>query len=166
MSALAGAVRLDRREISVYVRLAGLVAVAIGVPVALAYATGAMEIPRIDDWAFARVARDLYSTGHFRLVGWGEMTMIGHELWGVPFIALFGDSITVLHWAGAVAAALGLAGTFLLYRRFVPAGMAVLGTATIAALPAFAVLSTAYMTDLTSYAGEVLCLTLGVMALR
>jgi hypothetical protein len=136
------------------------------VPIALAYATGAMEIPRIDDWAFARVAADLYSTGHFRLVGWGEMTMIGHELWGLPFIALFGRSITVLHWAGAVAAALGLIGTFLLYRQFVTARMAVLGTAAIAVVPAFAVLSTTYMTDLTSYAGEVICLTLGVAALR
>src|SRR3954463_9370510 len=83
--------------------LVALIAVAIGVPIALAYSSGAMKIPRIDDWAFARVAVDLYSPGHFRLVGWGEMTMIGHELWGLPFIALFGHSITVLHWAGVAA---------------------------------------------------------------
>src|SRR3954467_4341963 len=125
MSALAGVVGLDRRGIAVYARLAVLIAIGIGAPVALAYSTGAMRIPRIDDWAFARVATDLYSTGHFRLVGWGEMTMIGHELWGIPFIALFGRSITVLHWAGAVAAATGIAGTFALYRRFVSTSMAV-----------------------------------------
>jgi hypothetical protein len=136
------------------------------VPIALAYASGAMKIPRIDDWAFARVAADLYFSGHFRLVGWGEMTMIGHELWGLPFIAVFGDSIAVLHWAGAAAAALGLAGTFLLYRRLVSTSLAVVGVATIAVLPAFAVLATTYMTDLTSYAGEMLCLALGVLALR
>lgn len=146
-------------------RLAALVAVAVGVPIVLAYAAGAMQIPRIDDWAFSRVAYDLYSTGHFRLIGWGEMTMIGHELWGLPWIAVFGRSTTALHWAGATAAALGLVGTFALYRHFLSLRLALFGTAAIAVLPAFAVLSTTYMTDLTSYAGEAGCLVLGVGAL-
>src|SRR3954465_11728160 len=158
MEAAATAVQRENwRGIAVYLRLGALVALGVGVPVALAYATGAMQIPRVDDWAFAQIARDLYSTGQFRLIGWGEMTMIGHELWGVPFIALFGGSITALHWAGAAAAALGVAGTFVLYRRFVTRPAALIGAATIAALPTFALLSATYMTDLTSYAGEILC---------
>src|SRR5256714_8320961 len=94
------------------IRVAALAAIAVGIPIAFAYAAGAMQIPRVDDWAFSRIAYNLESTGHFHLIGWGEMTMIGHELWGVPFVAMFGRSLTALHWAGALAAAIGLVPTF------------------------------------------------------
>ena len=146
--------------------MAAVVGLAVGVPVAGAMASGAFDIPRVDDWAYAHAAVDLERTLHVHLVGWGEMMLVGHLLWGVPFAALFGGSISVMHWAGATAAALGLLITYLLARQFLSQGRALLVTAVIGALPAFAFLSATYMTDLTSYLAEVGCLLAGIAALR
>ena len=85
-----------------------IVVVAVGGPLASGIATGAIAIPHNDDWAFSRIALGLADHGELNLVGWNQMTLVGHLLWAIPFLAVFGTSLETLHAAQAVAAAAGL----------------------------------------------------------
>jgi hypothetical protein len=81
-------------------------------------------------------------------------------------MVIFGPSLEVLHWSTAVAAAIGLLATFAVLRRFLSPGRALFGTAVIAILPAYGILATSYMTDITAFAAEMVCLALGLAALE
>lgn len=135
-------------------------------PVAEAVATGAFSIPRNDDWAFARVAFDLHRTGDVHLVGWGEMTMVGQLVWALPFLAVLGNTMVAVHVAAVVLAAVGLGCTYLVLRHWLRPAAAVLGTASVAAFPPFALTVPTFMTDVPSYALQAACLALGLPALR
>jgi hypothetical protein len=75
-----------------------LALLAVGGAVAVAYATGAMGIPYGDDWSYSRTVVHLYDAGNLELSGWESMSLIGHLLWGLPFVAVFGKSPAVLDW--------------------------------------------------------------------
>jgi len=143
-----------------------IVALAVGVPLWSAFATGAIDVPKNDDWAFSRIAFDFARTGEFRLVGWGVMAMVGHILWAQPWIALFGAELRVLHLVNAATSVAGLGLTFAFARCYLRPARALLVTAVIAAAPAYALMSTTFMTDPTAYLGQIACLLLGVLALR
>lgn len=146
--------------------LVAIVAVAVGLPLWSAFATGAIDVPKNDDWAFSRIAIDFARTGEFRLVGWGVMAMVGHILWAQPWIALFGEDLRVLHLVNAATSAAGLGLTFAFARCYLRPARALLVTAVVAAAPAYALMSTTFMTDPTAYIGQIACLLLGVLALR
>jgi hypothetical protein len=76
----------------------GLALLAVGGAVAVAYASGAMGTPYGDDWDYSRVVFHLYDTGNVQLTGWESMNLMGHLLWGLPFVAVFGKSPAVLDW--------------------------------------------------------------------
>jgi hypothetical protein len=143
-----------------------IVALAVGLPLWSAFASGAIDVPKNDDWAFSRIAIDFARTGEFRLVGWGVMAMVGHILWAQPWIALFGEELRVLHLVNAATSAAGLGLTFAFARCYLRPARALLVTAVVAAAPAYALLSTTFMTDPTAYIGQIACLLLGVLALR
>lgn len=143
-----------------------IVALAVGLPLWSAFATGAIDVPKNDDWAFSRIAIDFARTGEFRLVGWGVMAMVGHILWAQPWIALFGEELRVLHLVNAATSAAGLGLTFAFARCYLRPARALLVTAVVAAAPAYALMSTTFMTDPTAYIGQIACLLLGVLALR
>jgi hypothetical protein len=144
--------------------LTGIVAVTVGLPLASAFATGAIDIPHNDDWAYSRIALDLAESGELRLVGWNQMSLIGHLVWALPFLALFGESLQVLHVAQAVAAAAGIVLSYLVVRRFLRTSLALVATALLAVFPGYALLSTTYMTDTTAFAAQLACLWLGLIA--
>jgi hypothetical protein len=154
---------LDRRAAAV--ALLAIVAVAVGVPVLVGQLDGSFSIPRNDDWVYSRIAERWYSAGHLDMLGWTPTTLVGHLLWGLPFLAVIGRSITALHWAGAAAGALALVGVFAALRRLGTSTAALLGAAVIAACPCFALLAPTYMTDLTALAAQAWCLALGLAAL-
>src|SRR5690242_16565208 len=145
--------------------VAGVVAAGVGVPLIVTLSTGAFGLPHVDDWAYFRTDATLFHTGHVQLVGLGPMTLVGHLLWGLPFLAILGTSVAAVHWAGTVASAIGLWAAYVLFRRFVPKPFALFGTAVLAAWPVFAGLSTTFMTDNTALAAQLVCLALGVTAL-
>jgi len=146
--------------------LALVVAAGVGVPLAFSMATGALDVPNVDDWAFSRIALRLADSGDLQLVGWGPMSLIGHVLWAQPWLAAFGSGLRVLHLVGAATATLGLLATFALARQLLPPPRALLATALVAAAPAFALTSTTFMTDTTALAAQMGCLAFGVAALR
>ena len=46
--------------------------------------TGAVGLPRADDWAYDRAAFGLAGTGRVHLAGWGLMTLVGQLVWAAP----------------------------------------------------------------------------------
>jgi hypothetical protein len=159
------AATLDGRATRAWGGAVVLALVTAGAAVAVAYASGAMHTAYGDDWSYSRVAFHLYETGHLRLNGWEGMTLVAHLVWAYPFMAAFGPSLAVLHWATAVAAVIGLLATFAVLRRFLAPGAALFGTAVIAILPSYGVLVTTYMTDIPAFAAVMVCLELGLAAL-
>lgn len=133
---------------------------------ALSGVAGGYGLPQNDDWAFSRVTLTLHREGAFSLIGAGRMTLIGHALWGQPFLALLGENVATLHTAGLVAAVLCvLAAAGLGWRlTWSPAGAA-LAALSVVALPGFLQLSAGWMTDVTAYAGQVSALALAAAAL-
>jgi hypothetical protein len=158
--------RPRRRAATTWRPLALIVLLAVGLPQVSAAASGALHLPWNDDWAYARAALELADTGRFRLRGWGVMGLLGHVLWAQPWLALLGDGLAVLRAAQAVAAVLGLLATYAFARAFLPRPRSLLVTALVAAAPAYAVLSTSFMTDTTAFALQMTCLAAGAHALR
>lgn len=144
---------------------AGLVAVVLGVPAILAVAGQTFGLPHNDDFAFSATALDFFRTGGFHLGGDEQMVLIGHVIWAQPFLRLFGADLSALHLAGLTAAGLGLGSCFLLFRRVASQRAALFGTVCVALLPGFALLAGTFMTDVTAFAAQMGCLTLGLVAI-
>jgi len=158
-----------RRHDSRLLELCGVVALvvgAVGLPLISAFASGAIDVPQADDWAYSRMALRLAETGELRLVGWGPSSVVGHVLWAQPFLAWMGPSIRTLHLAQTVAAAVGVVAGYAVARSFLPVRRALLAAALVAAAPGYGVLATSFMTDTTAYAATVLSLLLGLWSLR
>jgi hypothetical protein len=146
--------------------LSSILLVGVGIPALSAYATGAIDIPHNDDWAYSRIALGLADDGHIHLVGWNQPSLIGHLIWAQPFLALFGHSLAVLHVAQSLAAAAGLVFAYLVAREFVSCELSLLATALLAAFPGYALLAPTYMTDTTAFTAQMGCLLFGLRALR
>jgi 4-amino-4-deoxy-L-arabinose transferase-like glycosyltransferase len=78
------------------------------------------------------------------------MSLVGHLLWGLPFLEVFGANLRALHLGQALAGAIGILCTFLVARHFLPDRRAAAVSALVAAFPSYALLSTSYMTDTTA----------------
>jgi hypothetical protein len=148
-----------------WVAVVAVVTLTIALPFAYAGAVGTLWIPHNDDWAFSRVALEFHATGQFGLLGAGQMTLIGHVLWAQPFLWALGPGLVALHVANAVAGTLGIVASFLVFRRMSAGRNALLGTACVALLPGYGLLSQGFMTDTTAFAFEVSCLALGLAGL-
>jgi 4-amino-4-deoxy-L-arabinose transferase-like glycosyltransferase len=140
-------------------------AIAVGVPALVGWSTGSLRLPHNDDWAYSRVALGFARTGHIHLVGWNQMTLVGHILLAWPFLKILGPSQTHLNLAGAAVSTFGIVCSYLLTRRLASRGAALLVAATVAAMPGFSALSVTFMTDPSSFATQAATLALGVAAL-
>lgn len=145
--------------------VAGIVLVGVVAPALIALATHSLGIPRNDDWAFRRVLLGLTRTGHYSLVGWGSMTLVGQVLWAAPLMVLLGNPDWAPSLAVAVLAAAGLASAYLVARGQLGRGRAVVCTLLILSFPGFALSTSSFMTDVPAFSAEMVCLLLGVMAL-
>jgi hypothetical protein len=145
--------------------LAGIIALAVGLPAILGIVSGALDIPHNDDFDYRRIALNLWSTGRLEMRGWGVMSLIGQILFIQPFLWLSGGA----PWAFAAATAsltiAGLVGAYVLIRRVL--GTAATSLAVLAAVlvPGFLVNTTSFMTDVPGLACEFVCLALGSAAI-
>jgi hypothetical protein len=135
-------------------------------PAAIAAWLGAFDIPRNDSWSYRRVLWEFVGTGHVRLVGWSGMTMVGQVFWTAPFVEILGKGQWVPGAAVAVASAIGLVCAYALARSLLPrawAGGCVLLTL---AVPGILLNTSSFMTDVTAFSAEVVCLVFGAAALH
>src|SRR3954469_10807297 len=144
----------------------GIAVAAVSLPLAALAAGHALTVPWADDWAYERMAYSLERTGGIHLIGWNDVTLVGHLVWGAPWIAVLGPGLQSVHWAGAAAAIAGLLGAFALFRQFVPLQAALLGVAALGVTPFYMLLAGTFMTDVPAFAADMWCLALGVRWLR
>jgi hypothetical protein len=148
--------------------LALVAALLVGVlaPALLALATHSLDVPRNDDWAFRRVLFGFTRTGHYSLVGWGSMTLVGQVLWTSAFVLALGAHPWVPAVAVEALAAAGLASCYLLARAQLGRARALACTLLVVSLPGFALSTSSFMTDVPAFSGEMVCLLFGAFALR
>ena len=141
--------------------VAALGALAAGVPLWLATAAGAVGIPGGDDWVYMRGANSLYASGVIDMPG-HTAASVGQLLLVQPLLWLSGG----LPWAftafGLVMGLLGVTSAYLLARRFVGVGSAVLVALLVLAWPGYAREAATFSTDVPASALATLCLLLGV----
>ena len=129
----------------------GLIVAGVALPAALALSLHAFDIPRNDDWAYLRVLSEFVRAGHFRLVGWGAMTLVGQVLWAAPFEVLLGAHSWVPGTAVAVLSGLGLGAAYLLARSLVGRAAAAACVLLVLALPGFVTSTASFMTDVPAF---------------
>jgi 4-amino-4-deoxy-L-arabinose transferase-like glycosyltransferase len=155
----------DRISRSDIVALASLVLAGIGIPLGLAAAAGAIGIPSNDDWVYMRAATTLFDTGRVDMTG-HTAAFVGQLALVQPLLWLSGGGLWALTAFGLVMAAIAIAATYLLARRFLGMGSAVMVVLLVVAFPGFVRESASFMTDVPAYALGVLCLLLGTRWLQ
>jgi len=154
--------RIGRRDV---LAIAVLGLVALGIPLWLSAAAGAIGVPGNDAWVYMRGADSLYRTGSIDMPG-HTAAAIGQIVMVQPLLWLPGGNPWAYTAFGLVMALIGVAATYLLARRFVGTGSAVLVVLLVVAFPGFARESASFMTDVPAYALVMLCLLLGTRWLQ
>lgn len=130
--------------------------IAVGMPLAVAIASGSLSIPHNDSWSYSLITQAFARTGRLRLLNWNRTALIGQ----VVMLGPLGSSIFVQQLAVAI---LGIAALLLTYRLIAARtnpSWALFGTATVAAFPGFGLLATSYMTDIPGLFAMVAAITL------
>ena len=94
------------------------------------------------------------------------MTLVGQLLFTLPLMVVAGGSAWAFAASTAILSVVWVIASYDLARRVLPAPRAAFAVLTVLAIPGFLRFTTSYMTDVPTYAGEILCLTLGAAALR
>ena len=154
--------RIGRRDV---LAIAVLGLVALGIPLWLSAAAGAIGVPGNDAWVYMRGADSLYRTGSIDMPG-HTAAAIGQIVMVQPLLWLSGGNPWAFTAFGLVMALIGVAATYLLARRFVGTGSAVMVGLLVVAFPGFARESAAFMTDVPAFTLIMLCLLLGTRWLQ
>ncbi|MEO6457250.1 MAG: glycosyltransferase family 39 protein [Chloroflexia bacterium] len=126
-----------------------LVMLVLGVLLVLILVPPVRTFPMTDDWIYSRSVSDLL-TWNYHPPEQAQANLLSHVVWGALFVAVFGQSFTVLSVATLVASIIGLAGFYLLLRHLsVSPNAALLGMATLGFNPLYVYLSYTFMTDVT-----------------
>jgi hypothetical protein len=154
--------RIERRDAFA---LAILALIGVGVPLWLSAAAGTIGTPSNDDFVYIRAADALFHTGRIEMPGHFAAS-IGQIFMVQPILSLSAGS----HWAftafGLAMALIAIIATYLLARRFVGTGSAIMAVLLMEAFPGMARESATFMTDVPAYALTSLCLLLGVRWLQ
>jgi hypothetical protein len=144
----------------------GLVAVTLIISWGLAAIAGTTNVPRTDDWGFARVAFDLHRTGHLHLINWGPMTIVGHLVWAQPFLWVFGDHRWALSVSTSVLVAAGIVAAYRLTRLRLGIVGAAATVVVLLSVPGVIRDAATYMSDPTALSLQLITLAFGGAALR
>jgi 4-amino-4-deoxy-L-arabinose transferase-like glycosyltransferase len=154
--------RIGRRDL---VSMATLGLAGIGIPLWMAAAAGTIGLPGNDDWIYMRAASSLFRTGNIDMPG-HTAASVGQLALVQPLLWLSGGDPCAFTAFGLGMALLGLTSTYLLARRFVGAGSAILVVLLVEAFPGFARTTAGFMTDIPAYSLAVLSLLLGTRWLQ
>jgi hypothetical protein len=160
----APTVRRDRR--AEVLAIAVLVLVGGVLPVLVAQRSGALGIPRSDDWSYLTSLFRWTDGGGLGFNGWVSMTLVGQLGLAAPVAILSGRSITAVHVAAAAFGVVGLVavhriGLHLLPRR----RLALLLAVTVGIGPLWMALSPTFMTDVPTFTVQMLMAWAAVVGL-
>jgi 4-amino-4-deoxy-L-arabinose transferase-like glycosyltransferase len=106
------------------------------------------NVPLIDDWTYAWSVERLLETGRFEVLDWTGNFAVGQIVWGAAWSLLPGFSFAALRVSTLAAGLVACASLYVMLRDLErPRAVALAGALTLAANPAFAVLSASFMTD-------------------
>ncbi len=142
-----------------------LALVAVGIPLWMAAAAGAIGLPSNDDWVYMRAATGLFQTGSVDLFA-HTAAFIGQLLTVQPFLWVSGGDPWAFTAYGLVMASIGVVATYLLARRFLGIASAVFVVLLTQAMPGFVRQSASFMTDGPTFAFVMVCLYLGTKWLQ
>jgi hypothetical protein len=109
---------------------------------------GGVDVPVVDDWAYAWSVERLLQTGHLLVLVRSSCYPIVQILWGALFARVAGFSFSALRLSTVVLAIFGCWAIYLTLREFaVSARVSLLAACTVALNPIFFVLAFTYMTD-------------------
>lgn len=126
--------------------------------------TGAVGLPRADDWAYDRAAFGLAGTGRVHLAGWGLMTLVGQLVWAAPWVRVLGAHVWVLDLSTTVLLVVGIVAGYALARRVAAPRDALVVVAGLAAAPGLLRDGAAFRTDLPALALSTVSMMSGVAA--
>ena len=139
--------------------------VAVLLPALVSLAAGSFSISQGDDWAYRRIAEHFAQTGHVVFNGWPSMPLIGQLVWSWPFLRVMGDHGLAFGTSTAVLAVIGVSGAYYVARQVLARSWAAGAVLLVVATPLFAWSTSTFMTDVPTFAAEMICLALGVAAL-
>ena len=145
--------------------LVGLTVLSIGLPLLVAWAGGALGIPRNDDFSYEGILFHWSKTGTLRFDNWPAMTLVGQLAMARPLVEIVGPRVTALQLLTTFVGAVGVCATYLLLCRVTMRRIAVAAVLTTALGPLWAPLAASFMTDLWAYSAMVLCLLVGCVGL-
>lgn len=104
--------------------------------------------PFVDDWVYAWSVENLLAHGRVEVLNYSDNLNVAQIVWGALACVPFGFSFTALRVSTWLLGIVSLSALYLLLREFeVPRRDALLGSATLAVYPVFALLSITFMTD-------------------
>lgn len=145
--------------------IAALLVLGSGLPAVIGLIGGTLEIPRLDDWVYRRVALELYQTGILDLHRVTTM-MIGQVVIAQPYLWVAGSGPLAFALAGISFAVLAVVSCYVLARQFLPAWRAALATTLLVIFPGYLPYAVSFMTDVPTLALEFSCLAFGAIGLR
>ena len=145
--------------------VAGLIALAIGLPTIVGILSGSILIAHNDDFAYRRAALSLYETGRIQLTGWAVMTLVGLVVATQPLLWLADGAAWAFAATTAIFGLIGIIASYSLARRLLSPGLAGLAVLLAVLVPGFLIYTTAYMTEIPAIAMEMACLAIGAAAL-
>jgi hypothetical protein len=145
--------------------LVGLTVLSIGLPLLVAWAGGALGIPRNDDFSYEGILFHWSKTGTLRFDNWPAMTLVGQLAMARPLVEIVGPRVTALQLLTTFVGAVGVCATYFLLCRVTMRRIAVAAVLTTALGPLWAPLAASFMTDLWAYSAMVLCLLVGCVGL-
>ena len=149
-----------------WLAVATLVVAAGLVPLVIAWHWGALGIPRNDDWAFLLAAFRFSESGSVDAQHWASMNLVGQLVLALPTVWVLGERIAPLQIEVLVLGVVGLVAVFDLGRQLVSRAQALFVAVMVAVSPLWAPLGVSFMTDVPCFALIMVCLALGVRAVR
>jgi 4-amino-4-deoxy-L-arabinose transferase-like glycosyltransferase len=128
-------------------------------------AAGTLDVPRNDDWSYRGIATRLFATGRFELDGAAEAAVLGQILLVQPLLWLSGGASWAFLAAGILFGSVAAVAGYVLARRFVDRGPAMLAIGVLLAFPAYLAYGISFMTDVPAIACQFACLGLASVAI-
>ena len=154
----------DRR--SDLLAIAVLVVVGGVLPVLVAQRSGALGIPRSDDWSYLTSLFRWTDGGGLRFNGWVSMTLVGQLGLAAPVAIASGRSIVAVHVAAAAFGVVGLIAVHRIGLRLLPRrSLAMLLAVTVGVGPLWMALSPTFMTDVPTFTVQMLMAWAAVIGL-
>jgi dolichyl-phosphate-mannose-protein mannosyltransferase len=123
--------------------------------------------PFVDDWVYAWSVENFLKTGRIEVLDLSTHLNVAQIVWAALVAFPFGFSFTALRVSTVLIALVGLGALYLLLRELdVPRATALVGTASLAVYPVYAVLAFSFMTDVPFVSLTILASLAMVRAIR